>query len=123
MVLVALSWGWIGISSFLLGFAAMQGIGKVTGEGKPESLELYILLGLLCLTVYAQIFSLIGGGKWQGGNITGNLVYGGSGVIHEKDNTLCQISVFLHSYKIFVFAAFYHFSGDNLYHSRAGLEL
>lgn len=61
MVLVALSWGWIGISSFLLGFAAMQGIGKVTGEGKPESLELYILVGLLCLTVYAQIFSLIGG--------------------------------------------------------------
>lgn len=61
MILVILSWGWIGISSFLLGFAAMEGIGRVTGESKFKSLELYVLMGLLCLTVYSQIFSLAAG--------------------------------------------------------------
>lgn len=65
MVLNILSWLWIGITSFLLGFAAMQGIGKATGEGitdyKQDSVEIYILMGLLCLTVYSQIFSLVSG--------------------------------------------------------------
>lgn len=61
MILVALSWGWIGITSFLVGFAVMEGIGKVTGRVKPASMELHILMGLLCLTVYVQVFSLFGG--------------------------------------------------------------
>lgn len=61
MVLVILSWGWIGMTSFLVGFAAMEAIGKVTGKNKLASMELYILMGLLCLTVYAQIFSLFAG--------------------------------------------------------------
>lgn len=65
MVLIVLSWLWIGFASFLLGFAAMQGIGKVTGEGesrcKADSVEIYILMGLLCLTVYSQVFSLVAG--------------------------------------------------------------
>lgn len=39
----------------------MEGIGKVTGRVKPASMELHILMGLLCLTVYAQVFSLFGG--------------------------------------------------------------
>lgn len=61
MALVILSWGWIGMTSFLVGFAAMEAIGKVTGKNKFASMELYILMGLLCLTVYAQIFSLFAG--------------------------------------------------------------
>ncbi len=65
MILIILSWLWIGIVSFLLGFAAMQGIRKVAGEGKacckPDSVEIYVLMGLLCLTIYSQIFSLVTG--------------------------------------------------------------
>lgn len=61
MVLVILSWGWIGMTSFLAGFAVMEAIGKATGKNKLAGMELYILMGLLCLTVYAQIFSLFAG--------------------------------------------------------------
>lgn len=65
MVLIIISWLWIGIASFLLGFAVMQAIGKVTGEEetrcKLDSVEIYILMGLVCLTVYSQVFSLVAG--------------------------------------------------------------
>ena len=67
MVLIIISWLWIGIASFLLGFAAMQAIGKVTGEEetrcKLDSVEIYILMGLVCLTVYSQVFSFSGRGR------------------------------------------------------------
>ncbi len=61
MILVILSWIWIGTASFLLGFGAMTGIEKVTGETSFKSVEMYILMGLLCLTVYSQTFSLVAG--------------------------------------------------------------
>lgn len=61
MITVVLSWGWMGFTSFLLGFAAMEGIGKATGTEGWRSPESYILAGLLCLTVYAQLYSLFGG--------------------------------------------------------------
>lgn len=61
MILVLLNWGWIGLTSFLLGFVALKGIRKVAGGDEFESLELYVLMGLLCLTVYSQIFSLVAG--------------------------------------------------------------
>lgn len=61
MVTVIISWGWIGIASFLTGFAAIEGIGRATGANGRRSLDLYILAGLLCLTVYAQFFSLFAG--------------------------------------------------------------
>lgn len=54
MVFVILDWGWIGMTTFLVGFAVMEAIGKVTGKNKLSSMELYILMRLLCLTVYAQ---------------------------------------------------------------------
>ena len=61
MILVIMSWLWIGTASFLLGFGALAGMGKITGEDRFKSVEMYILMGLLCLTVYSQIFSLAAG--------------------------------------------------------------
>lgn len=61
MILVLINWIWIGITSFLIGFAALEGLGKVTGRQEWKSLELYILMGLSVLTVYAQVFSLFSG--------------------------------------------------------------
>lgn len=61
MILVIMNWLWIGTASFLLGFGALAGMGKITGEDRFKSVEMYILTGLLCLTVYSQIFSLAAG--------------------------------------------------------------
>lgn len=57
MILTVLSWGWIGITSFLCGFAFLQSVFP-REEKKYYGLEFYILSGLCVLTVYAQIFSL-----------------------------------------------------------------
>ncbi len=61
MILVFLSWCWIGAAAFLTGFAVLEGIGRVTCRKGKDSPEFHILIGLCVLTVYSQIFSLFAG--------------------------------------------------------------
>ena len=59
MIFTLFSWFWIGISSFLCGFAVLELplLRKPHGYRRTEQ---YILMGLCFLTVYAQTFSLFG---------------------------------------------------------------
>lgn len=57
MLLVLLSWCWIGISAYLWGTGALYLVKRCTGYTK-KSMDMTLLLGLCLLTVYAQIFSL-----------------------------------------------------------------
>ncbi len=56
MLITFISWLWIGGVSFLSGYMILNGMfAKMKGTG---SLDLYIMMGLCVLTVYAQGFSL-----------------------------------------------------------------
>ena len=57
VLLVLLSWLWIGGSAWLWGKGALRLLKRLTGEAE-ESLDMTVLSGLCLLTVYAQIFSL-----------------------------------------------------------------
>lgn len=57
MIEVLISWMWIGISTFLWGFACTKVINKISGYEK-KALDFIIILGLCFLTVYAELFSL-----------------------------------------------------------------
>lgn len=57
MILTVASWCWIGLAAFVCGFSALQ----IFDKGKctiNRGMDVYILMGLCVLTVYAQIFSL-----------------------------------------------------------------
>lgn len=59
MLLVFISWIWIGISSFLVGYSALNILNRcVEGKNNSGSIDLSVVFGLCLLTVYAQFFSL-----------------------------------------------------------------
>lgn len=57
MILVFISWCWIGISAFLWGFSGVQLFKKMIGYRRVTP-DIVLLSGICFLTVYAQIFSL-----------------------------------------------------------------
>lgn len=56
MLMIAFSWLWIGLTSFLCGFFILENLSKKSKLNL--SLELIILVGICALTVFAQGFSL-----------------------------------------------------------------
>jgi len=56
MLMIAFSWVWIGLTSFLWGYFIIENMSKKAKLN--NSLELLILVGLCSLTVFAQGFSL-----------------------------------------------------------------
>ena len=58
MILVTVSWLWIGLSAFCVGYAVLSMLNKVTGYAKVE-IDMVFLMGICFLTVYAQFFSLV----------------------------------------------------------------
>ena len=54
-----ISWIWIGISSFLVGYFILNVLSKILGKSTGvDSIDLDIVYGLCFLTVYSQFFSL-----------------------------------------------------------------
>jgi len=59
MLVTLISWGWIGLTSFVSGFAIFRFI-RGRKPAAYENLAVYLLFGLCALTVYSQFFSLFG---------------------------------------------------------------
>ena len=59
MLLVATSWGIIGVSAFLWGAAVLSALQRIEPFEQTQSgVTLRFMLGLCALTVYAEFFSL-----------------------------------------------------------------
>ena len=59
MIITLISWGWIGLTSFVTGFAIFRII-RGWKQAVYENFAVYLLFGLCALTVYSQFFSLFG---------------------------------------------------------------
>ncbi len=58
MIMTLLNWIWIGISCFLIGYAAVRILNRITGSS-IHNMSMYWVLGLCCLITYAQYFSIV----------------------------------------------------------------
>ncbi|MCM1189404.1 MAG: hypothetical protein NC541_08925 [bacterium] len=58
MILIAVSWLWIGISALCVGYAMLSLLNKLTGYAKLD-MDMVLLTGICFLTVYAEFFSLV----------------------------------------------------------------
>lgn len=57
MLLTLLNWIWIGISSFLIGYAGLNLLNRIV-RASVKSISMIFVFGLCLLTVYAEYFSL-----------------------------------------------------------------